>query len=142
VNLIDANLLLYAYNASSAYHGRAKQWLEGVFSSAQPVGLAWVAILAFLRIATNLRAFERPLAERDAVAIVSRWLNLPMVRVFEPGPRHWNIYSGLILDSQVRGPLMTDAYLAAIAIEHGLVLCTNDKDFTRFAGLRVFNPLS
>ena len=64
------------------------------------------------------------------------------VRVFDPGPRHWSIYSGLILNSQVRRSLMTDAYLAAIAIEHGLVLCTNDKDFTRFTGLRVFNPLS
>ena len=142
MNLIDANILLYAYNASSNYHGKAKQWLEGIFSSTQPVGLAWLTILAFLRIATNFRAFERPLAERDAAAIVSRWLNLPMVRLFDPGPRHWSIYSGLIVNSQVRGPLMTDAYLAAIAIEHGLVLCTNDKDFTRFAGLRVFNPLS
>ena len=142
MNLIDANLLLYAYNASSNYHGRAKQWLERILSSTQPVGLTWVTILAFLRIATNSRAFERPLAERDAVTIVSRWLNLPAVRVFDPGPRHWSIYSGLILNSQVRGPLMMDAYLAAVAIEHGLVFCTNDKDFTRFAGLRVFNPLS
>ena len=142
MNLIDANILLYAYNASSNRHGRAKQWLEGTFSSAQPVGLTWLTILAFLRISTNSRAFERPLAERDAVTIVSRWLNLPAVRLFDPGPRHWSIYSGLILNSQVRGPLMTDAYLAAIAIEHGLVLCSNDKDFTRFEGLRVFNPLS
>jgi hypothetical protein len=99
VNLIDANLLLYAYNASSNHHSRAMKWLEGVFSSTQPVGLAWVVILAFLRITTNLRAFERPLSEREAVAIVSQWLNRPAVRVFDPGPRHWDIYSGLILNS-------------------------------------------
>jgi toxin-antitoxin system PIN domain toxin len=141
MNLIDANLLLYAYNSATEQHHAARRWIEGVFSSAEPAGLTWVTILAFLRLATNPRVFARPLSERDAVTIVDQWLRVPAVRVFDPGPRHWTILSGLILTGQVRGPLMTDAYLAAIAIEHGLVLCTNDKDFTRFDGLRVFNPL-
>jgi hypothetical protein len=141
VILIDANLLLYAYNSSSEHHQIARQWIERVFSSAEPVGLAWITILAFLRLATNSRVFARPLSERDAVAIVDQWLGVPAVRVFDPGPRQWSILTGLILNGQVRGPLMMDACLAAIAIEHGLVLCTNDKDFTRFEGLRVFNPL-
>lgn len=142
MNLVDVNLLLYAYNSSSEHHQRARQWIEHVFSSPEPVGLTWIAILAFLRIATNSRAFERPLSERDAVAIVDQWLRVSAVRIFEPGPRYWSILTSLILDGQVRGPLMTDACLAAIAIEHGLVLCTNDRDFSRFDGLRVFNPLS
>jgi hypothetical protein len=141
VNLIDANLLLYAYNSSSEHHRAARLWIERVFSSAEPVGLAWVAILAFLRIVTNPRALPKPLSERDAVAVVDQWLRVPAVRVFDPGPRHWTILSGLIRNGQVRGPLMIDACLAAIAIEHGLVLCTNDRDFSRFDGLRVFNPL-
>jgi len=142
VKLIDANLLLYAYNSSSERHQAARRWIETVFSSAEPVGLAWITILAFLRIVTNSRALAKPLSERAAVAAVHQWLRLPSVRVFDPGPRHWSILSGLILDGQVRGPLMTDACLAAIAIEHGLVLCTNDRDFSRFDGLRVFNPLA
>jgi uncharacterized protein len=142
VNLIDANLLLYAHNSATEQHRVARRWIEGVFSSAEPVGVAWMTILAFLRVATNPRVFARPLSERDAVKIVGEWLSIPSVRVYEPGPRFWTILSGLILHSQVRGPLMSDAYLAAIAIEHGLVLCTNDRDFSRFDGLRVFNPLN
>lgn len=142
MNLIDANLLLYAYNTSSDRHRLARQWIEQVFSSPEPVGLSWITILAFLRIATNPRAFQKPVSERDALKIVDEWLSIPQVRVFEPGPQFWTILSRLVLDGQARGPLMTDAYLAAIAIEHGLVLCTNDKDFARFDGLRVFNPLN
>jgi toxin-antitoxin system PIN domain toxin len=142
VILIDANLLLYAYNASSEHHPTAKSWIERVFSSSEPVGLAWVTILAFQRIVTNSRALERPLSEREAVSIVNGWLALPAIRVFDPGQRHWVIFSELVRASQARGPLIMDAHLAAIAVEHGLVLCTNDKDFTRFAGLRVCNPLA
>ena len=142
MNLIDANLLLYAYNSASEHHVAARRWIEQLFSSPQPVGLASISVLAFLRLSTSSRVFARPLSEREAIAIVGEWLSLPQVRIFDPGPRFWAVFTGLILDGQVRGALMSDAFLAAIAIENGLVLCTNDRDFSRFDELRALNPLT
>ena len=142
MTLIDANLLLYAYNTSSEHHERARDWLQGVFSGSEPAGLAWITILAFLRIATNTRAFDLPLTPPEAVSIVSEWLSRPVVTLVEPGPRHWEILSSLLPKAQARGPLVMDAHLAALALEHGLVLCSNDRDFALFPGLRVTNPLA
>ncbi len=139
--LIDANLLLYAYDASSGSHRRAHAWLEGVLSGPEPFGLAWATILGFLRISTHPRVFASPLSIAEAVSIVSEWLAHPGVRVLDPGERHWAILSELLPASQARGPLVMDAHLAALAIEHGAVLCTTDQDFTRFRGLRRLNPL-
>jgi toxin-antitoxin system PIN domain toxin len=139
--LIDANLLLYAYDSSSPHHVAAKQWLEQAFSRPEPVGIAWDTILAFLRITTNPRALEHPLSISEAVEIVSEWISLPMVQVVGPTDRHWDILSALLTEAQARGPLVMDANLATLAIEHGLMLYTNDRDFTRFPGLQVRNPL-
>lgn len=139
--LVDANLLLYAYNASCDHHAPARRWWEEVMSGSDPVALAWVTILAFLRIATNPRAFPQPLAPEEAVAIVSEWLERPMVVVLHPGERHWQLLSQLLTTAQARGPLAMDAHLAALAMEHGATLCTTDRDFTRFSGLRIRNPL-
>ncbi|MBI4482064.1 MAG: type II toxin-antitoxin system VapC family toxin [Acidobacteria bacterium] len=139
--LVDANLLLYAYNASSEHHERARVWLEDAIAQPQPFGLAWETVLAFLRISTNTRAFEHPLLIAEAVAIVSEWLAQPTTTMLEPGGRHWNILSSLLTTAQAFGPLVMDAHLAALAIEHGAVLYTNDRDFSRFQGLQTRNPL-
>ncbi len=141
MNLVDANILLYAYNESSALHARACAWLESVLSGSEPVGLAWITITAFLRIATSPRVFERPMLPAQAAAVVSDWLSLPSITVFSPGERHWDILRGLMERGQTCGPLVMDAHLAALAMEHGLVLCTTDRDFARFPGLRFLNPL-
>ena len=139
--LIDANLLLHAYNSSSDHHQAARRWLEVAFSQPEPVRLAWVTVLAFLRIGTNPRAFEYPLSTAEASAIVSEWLEQPAVAILDPGERHWTILSGLLRTAQACGALVMDAHLAALAIEHGATLCTSDRDFTRFSGLRISNPL-
>lgn len=139
--LVDANLLLFAYNPSFDRHPRARAWLEAVLSNHDPVCLAWATILAFLRISTNPRAFEHPLSMKEAVPIVSAWLERPMVTILEPGERHWAILTDLLSQTQVRGPAVMDAHLAALAIEHGAVLCTSDRDFVRFPRLRMLNPL-
>ncbi len=139
--LIDANLLLYAYNTSSEHQSVARQWLEKTFSGSQPVRFAWVTLLAFLRIGTNSRIFPRPFTAPEAVALVSDWLGLPAVSILEPGENHWNVLSDLVTTSQANGPLVMDAHLAALAIEHGATLCTTDLDFSRFPGLRFLNPL-
>lgn len=141
MTLIDANLLLYAYNSSSEHHHRARGWLEEVLSKPEPVRLAWVSILAFLRIGTNSRAFESPLSTAEAISIVSEWLAQPALAILDPGERHWTILKDLLPQAQARGPLVMDAHLAALALEHGAILCTSDRDFARFPGLQMVNPL-
>lgn len=140
--LIDANLLLYAYNPSFDRHEPARLWLEKVLSDPEPVRFTWITLLAFLRIATNVRAFEHPLATDEATAIVTDWLERPMVGILDPGDHHWEILKQLLAATQLRGAMIMDAELAAIAIEHGAVLHTTDRDFARFPNLRTSDPLT
>ncbi len=139
--LIDANLLLYAYDPSSPHHQSARNWLEATFSEPEPVGLAWITVLAFIRIGTSPRPLENPFSINEATAIVTEWLERPMVTLVNPGERHWQILRDMMAKGQARGPLVTDAHLAALAIEHGATLATTDRDFARFPGLKFFNPL-
>jgi uncharacterized protein len=139
--LIDANLLIYAYDESSPFHQRSKEWLGDVFEREPVIGLPWISILAFLRLTTSSVArFAQPLDL--AAAIVDDWLARPNVRTVGPGERHWDILKRVAADGQARGPLLTDAALAALAIEYGATLYTADRGFARFAGLRFVNPLA
>ena len=106
------------------------------------VRFAWLMLWAFLRIATNPRVFDRPLSTADAEPAISSWLAQPSAGILEPGDRHWDILRGLVRDGQAAGPLVMDAALAAIALAHGATVCTTDRDFSRFSGLRWTNPLS
>lgn len=139
--LVDTNLLLYAYDSSSAFHEGARGWVESAFSGTATVLLPWMVVLAFLRITTHARALACPLSASEARDIVDSWFEQPAVRLAEPTERHWDILRALLVDAHVHGPLVTDAHLAALAIEQGATLCTNDRDFTRFPGLAVEFPL-
>ena len=139
--LIDANVLLYAYNPRAEQHEAGRAWLETVLSGRELVRFAWLTLWAFLRIATNPRVFERPLAMSEGEALVSSWLTQPAAGILEPGERHWEILCRLMREGQASGPLIMDAVIAAIAQEHGATLCTTDRDFSRFPGLRWTNPL-
>jgi toxin-antitoxin system PIN domain toxin len=139
--LIDANLLLYAYYPRAAQHDASRAWLEGVLSGPELVRFAWLTLWAFLRITTNPRVFERPLSAAEAEAAVASWLERPNAGILEPGERHWEILCRLARTGQAAGPLLMDAALAAIAIEHGATLYTTDRDFSRFPGLKWANPL-
>jgi len=139
--LIDANVLLYAYDPSSPHHEAARDWLEAAFSEPEPVGLAWMTVLAFLRIGTSPRPLENPLSVDEATAIVAEWLERPTVALLNPGERHWTTLCEVLAKGQAHGPLIMDAHLAALAIEHGATLATCDRDFARFPGLKFFNPL-
>jgi toxin-antitoxin system PIN domain toxin len=141
MTMVDANVMLYAYHRRAAQHERCRAWVETEFSSGAAVRLPWATIVAFLRISTNPRVFERPLTTTEAEAAVSSWLALPSVSSVDPGERYWDVLRSLLHGAQVTGPLVTDAALAALAIEHGATLCTTDRDFVRFPGLRTFNPL-
>jgi hypothetical protein len=140
--LVDANILLYAYDKSAEAHDRARNWLEQSFSSDAPFALSWQSITAFLRISTNPRAYTAPFAVREATRIVTEWLGHPAVVVLAPTSRHWQIFHELLEEGQASGPLVMDAHLAALSIEHGAVLCTTDRDFSRFKGLQTFNPVT
>jgi toxin-antitoxin system PIN domain toxin len=104
------------------------------------LGLAWQTVLAFVRISTNSRAVRRPLSGADACAIVTTWLERPNVSVLAAGERFWSIFHSQVLDAQVAGPLVTDATLAALALENGATLCSTDRDFRRFRGLKLLDP--
>ena len=139
--LVDANLLLYAYHPRADQHEKSRAWLEAVLSGPELVRFAWLTLWAFLRIATNPRVFDRPLSTSEAEAAISSWLAQPAAGILEPGERHWDILCGLVRDGQTAGALVMDAVLAAIAIEHGATVCTTDRDFSRFSGLKWTNPL-
>ena len=140
--ILDANILLYAYDAASLHHVKAREWLERTLSSGTPVGLPWQTVAAFLRIATNPRLPGDRFTAEEAVRIVDSWSELPNVYLLAPGERHWPVLRQMIAGGQARGPLITDAQLAALTIEHGGELCTTDRDFARFPGLRWSNPLT
>jgi uncharacterized protein len=142
VILVDANLLLYAYHPRAEQHDTSRAWLETALSGPELVRFAWITLWAFLRIATSPRAFERPLSASEACDVIASWLAQPTVGVLEPGERHWGILSGLVEQGQTAGPLVMDAVLAAIALEHGATLFTTDRDFSRFTGLKWTNPLA
>jgi uncharacterized protein len=142
VILVDANLLLYAYHPRAEQHEKSRAWLERVLSGPDWVRFAWLTLWAFLRIATNRRVFDRPLSTSEAEAAISSWLAQPTAGILEPGERHWDLLRGLVREGQTAGPLVMDAVIAAIALEHGATVYTTDRDFSRFSGLRWTNPLT
>ena len=139
--LVDANLLLYAVNRSATHHEAAAAWLSEQLNGPRRVGLPWQSLGAFLRIATHPRAFASPLAPATAWERVADWLAAPTVWHPEPGPRHADVLGRLVARHDIRGNLVPDAQLAALAIEHGLELCSADTDFVRFPEIRWANPL-
>ena len=140
--LPDVNLLLHAYNNESPLHPGARAWWEGLLNGTRPVALSWAAILGFIRIATHRQILTNPLQVPTACAHARAWLARPSVAIIEPGPRHAEIFFGLLESLGTAGNLTTDAHLAALAIEHQAELHSTDADFGRFPGLRWINPFA
>jgi toxin-antitoxin system PIN domain toxin len=141
MTIIDANLFLYAYNADAPQQPAAAKWLSDLLASGETIGLPWVTIWAFLRLATNARIWSNPLPAEKVFGIVNDWLVLPGVIAVQPGPRHAEHLRRLVIEHNATGPLMTDAVLAALAMENGARLASTDQDFSRFKGLAWVNPL-
>ncbi len=137
----DINLLIHAYNTESRRHRAARVWWEGLMNGTQPVGLAWAAILGFIRLTTNRQIVAHPLTAKAACAHARDWLGRPYVGILHPGDRHAEILFGLLEGLGTAGNLTTDAHLAALAIEHQAELHSTDTDFARFAGLKWTNPI-
>lgn len=140
--LPDVNLLVHAYNTESPSHDAARAWWEGLMNGAQPVALAWVAMLGFIRVTTHRQVLANPLPVAEACGHVREWISRPQVSVLDPGARHAAVLFSLLESLGTAGNLTTDAHLAALAIEHQVELHSTDADFARFPGLRWTNPLA
>jgi len=138
--LLDANLLIYAKVESFPQHATARRWLDRKLNGTTGVGLPWPSLLAFVRLVSNPRVFHRPCSVGEAWAQVEAWLELPTAWIPEPTERHHGILDTLIPNAG-KAELISDAHLAALAMEYGLILQTTDRDFARFHGLRWENPL-
>jgi uncharacterized protein len=140
--LVDANLLIYAHVNAFAQHRAARDWLDEQLNDISRVGLPWASLLAFLRVVTNPRIFEHPEPIADAWAQVMAWLACDTTWIPEPTEHHSETLGRLIALTGVHGNLVPDVHVAALAIEHGITLCSTDGDFGRFPGLRWLNPLA
>ncbi len=138
--LPDVNVLIHAHNSDSPVHQPARDWWDGCLAGTEGVGLAWVALLGFIRISTHRKILLRPLAVDDVTARIDNWLRLPQVHIPHPSGRHFEGLREAFHDLGTAGNLTTDAHLATLAKQRGYVLYTTDSDFTRFPGLRWVNP--
>ncbi|MGQ0680329.1 MAG: TA system VapC family ribonuclease toxin [Actinomycetota bacterium] len=141
MKLLDLNLLLFALDTTSARHAPARKWVEAVMSDSETVALAWATLTGFLRLSTRPIVFSDPLTPEAALDIIDGWLAQPSVTLVHPTDRHTALLRELLGPLGTGGNLTTDAHLAALAIEHGAVLCSCDSDFSRFTGLRWLDPL-
>lgn len=140
--LVDANLLLYAADSSCPQHDRARGWLEAVLNGPQRVGLPWPALLAFVRLSTHPKVVREPLSASQAWSFVDDWLEADNAWIPAPTGRHAAVLGGLVDKYDLRGNLVPDGHLAALALEHGLPVCSSDSDFARFTEIRWVNPLA
>ena len=137
----DINLLVYAYNAADPNHSAAREWWEQLLNGAEPVGLSWTAMSGFVRLMTHPRVLMEPMPVSQALDQVRAWMNQPCVIILEPGKRFGSLFFDYLEKIGTAGNLTTDAYLAALAVEHQAELHSNDSDFSRFSGLQWRNPL-
>jgi len=133
---------LYAEDSLNPRHRQARVWWDERLSGVDPVCLCWTVLSAFIRISTNPRVFERPLSLDQSLARVQSWLDQPCAKIIHPTERHWIVFQQMLLAGQAVGNLVTDAHLAALAIEHGCELISTDSDFSRFPKLKWKNPLA
>jgi len=142
VKLVDLNVLLYAINRDAPQHEAALGWWESALNGDESIGLPWVVLIGFLRLATNPRVFQAPLASDTALGMVGEWLALEIVCLPTEKPEHWETLNDLLSTAGTAGNLATDAHLAALALNHDAVLVSSDRDFARFKGLRLEDPVS
>jgi hypothetical protein len=139
--LVDVNLLIYAEDSLSEYHTAARTWWDAQLSGVEPVCLCWPVVKAFIRIGTNPRASRQPLTIKEAIERVQSWLDQPWVKIIQPTENHWTIFQQMLRAGNATANLVSDAYLAALAVEHNCILNSTDSDFARFRGLKWKNPI-
>ena len=139
--LPDVNVLVYAYRTEDPRHPEYLAWLENLIGGTQAYGMSDLVLSGFLRVVTNPRAFQDFSRIEDALVFAERLRSPPLCIPVSAGPRHWEIFTSLCARVQAKGNLVPDAFLAALAIEHGCEWITTDRDYARFPGLRWRHPL-
>lgn len=139
--IVDANILLYAYNADAPQQPTAAQWITATLASGETLALPWITVWAFLRISTNGRIYANPLTPDQAFGIINNLLEQPGIALLLPGPRHLELLRRLVNEYEAVGPLMSDAVLAALALESGASVASTDQDFRRFPAVKWINPV-
>lgn len=139
--IVDANILLYSIDDRSPFHEPAREWLEQALNGPTRIGLPWMSLTAFLRISTHPRASTHPLTPAEAWSFIGDWLDAEPAWIPAATARHAEILQRLVIDGDLRGNLVSDAHLAALAIEHGVGVCSADSDFARFPELTWINPV-
>lgn len=140
--LVDANILIYAKFSDFPQHAACRSWLDAILNQPEPVGMPWQSLMAFMRISTNRRIFDQPLSPKQSLAQLGEWLSRGNVWQPEPGDRFTEMFRKLATEAQATGNLVSDAYLAALACEHGLTVVSTDADFARFKGVKWYDPAS
>lgn len=139
--LLDVNILLYAHNELAPQQRAAAAWLDSILSGSETIGLPIQTVWAFLRLSTSQTIFQPPLTADQAFGIVTDWLRLPMVRLVAPGPEHFAILHRLMSEGNCSGRMVTDATLAALAVEFNATIASADRDFDRFSGIKWVRPI-
>lgn len=140
MNVVDANVLLYAVNSSSPQHDQARSWLDDSLNGSAAVGFSWSVLLAFVRLSTRAGVFPTPFSTEEALHVVRSWLDRPNAVVLEPTARHLTVLEDLLVAAGTAGNLTSDAHLAALAIEHRATVVSYDNDFSRLPGVRWRSP--
>jgi toxin-antitoxin system PIN domain toxin len=138
--LVDANVMLYAVNTDSKHHEASRTWMDRALSGHEPVGFAWIALMAFIRISTHAAVFSAPMTVREAVEQVQDWTGAPNASVVNPRLGHLAQVSTLLETTGTGGNLANDAHLAALALDRGATVITFDNDFSRFPGVKWITP--
>ncbi|MEQ1912687.1 MAG: type II toxin-antitoxin system VapC family toxin [Vicinamibacterales bacterium] len=138
----DINVLIYAYDSESPFHEQALTWWQNCLSGTEPVGLVPVVLFGFVRVSTSPRAFRHPMATTEATGHLRSWLGQPIAQMLTPSAQHVEQVVGLLDQIGTAGNLVTDAQIAAVAIEYDATVHTSDTDFVRFPGVRWLNPIS
>ncbi len=137
----DVNVLVYAFREELPEHDACRVWLEGVVRADAAFAVFDVVLSGFVRVVTHPRVFKTPTPLDAALDFTDVVRTRPNAVVVQPGPRHWSVFERLCRESRARGNLIADAYLAALAIESGCEWVTTDRDYARFDGLKLLNPL-
>ena len=137
----DLNLLVYAHNDSTPFHDPALIWWEGLVNGSERVGVPWIVLAGFVRLMTHRRMLANPVTTTQAVDYIREWFRFPHVMPINPGVGHLDHFQRNLKAAGVGGNLVTDAHIAALAMEYQAEVHSNDTDFSRFPGLRWRNPL-
>jgi len=140
--ILDANVLLYVFSKDSPHHETYVRWFERVMDRREELGIPWLSALAFIRVASNKKIMIAAAHAQDCAKTIEDLMSHSHVAWVTGGPGHWGLFQNMLRSGQAKGDLVNDAHLAALAIEHDAFLCTNDRDFTRFPGLKIINPIA